>query len=83
MKKLLNELLERGYQAEQVTIYNVDVCGNLCDIPGILVKHDYTGRYPTDEEYKKEYAIHTLAKKAGYKTESRGHHTATLIYCNA
>lgn len=48
--------------------------------PALRVNHDYTGKYPDAETWKKREAAAKIARRAGYKEEARGFYSATFIY---
>ena len=78
INQLFNGLVKRGFNARMVTLYNRD--GIEGKQPAIMVDHDYTGYYPSREALNAHEIACNFARRHGYKTEPRGHYTATLIY---
>lgn len=73
---LYNKLRKSGYDAESVNLWSDD--GNAR--PGIMVKHDYCGLYPTQNVLETHAAVVNIARRAGFNAEKRGYCTATLIF---
>lgn len=73
---LYNNLRKNGYTAESVNLWSDD--GNAR--PGIMVKHDYFGLYPTQNALETHVAVVNIARRAGFNAEKRGYCTGTLIY---
>lgn len=76
MTTLYNKLLKSGYEAEKINLWSND--GNAR--PGIMVKHDYCGLYPTKNALETHAAVVNIARRAGFNAEKRGYCTGTLIY---
>jgi hypothetical protein len=55
--------------------FNADSIGNV-----LIVKHNYTGYYPTDETRSTMARIEKIVRRYNVRTESRGCYTATFIF---
>lgn len=73
---LYNKLIKSGYEAEKVNLWGNDGKAR----PGIMVKHDYCGLYPTKDALDIHAAVASIARRAGFNADKRGYCTATLIY---
>lgn len=73
---LYNKLIKSGYEAEKINLWSNDGKAR----PGIMVKHDYCGLYPTKDALDIHAAVASIARRAGFQADKRGYCTATLIY---
>lgn len=77
-KKLIRALNRAGlYETEPV---KMTASSDGTPRAGIMVKHDYSGLYPTPDALTKCAQAQEIAEKLGLASEPRGHKTATLIY---
>lgn len=75
---LRRKLEAKGLDARLVTLHNIDGTGKTS--PGIMVYHDYDGPYPTRETFDQHNTATAAADRNGFRSEQRGHYTATLIW---
>lgn len=75
---LRRRLEAKGLDARLITLHNVDGSGKTA--PGIMVYHDYNGPYPTRETFDAHNAAVAAATRNGFRSEQRGHYSATLIW---
>ena len=76
LKRLQKKLIESGYNAEFITVYNRNGFGE--DVPALRINTDYEGQYPPKETYTAINEIRKLCKN--HVTECRGFYTAVFIY---
>lgn len=75
IERLCNAMVSAGYDASIVAMGTAER-----PIPCIIVKHNYSGVYPSEETMRIHHAIRAMAAKAGYYSEPRGHYVSTFIY---
>lgn len=69
---IIKKLTAAGLEYKEVQIYNPEK-------KGIMVYHDYSGIYPTEEAFRAHEKATAIARKYKAYSEPRGHYTATLI----
>lgn len=75
------ETLKKRLEAAGLAVENIRLTtGDGGTRPALRVDHDYTGKYPDAETWKKREAAAKIARRAGYKEEARGFYSATFIY---
>ena len=73
LKALENKLKRAGFMPDRIKLVNPDR-------EALRLVHDYTGPYPTKEVLNIHSTICSIARKAGFTAENRGHYTATYIF---
>lgn len=78
LENIKTKLSAAGLEVEERTLYNAG--GSGIDLPCLLVNHNFEGLYMSGDAARKAAAAAKIAIKYGFKFETRGGKTATIIY---
>ena len=75
---LYNKLSRHGLNVERIQLQNVAGVAGIRD--ALRVCHNYIGPYPTRDALTAYETAASIARKAGFTAQQRGHYTATYIF---